>query len=69
MSDLNVYTTSQIDALTPLSGDLVVDSDLNAVKLYDGSVWRKFAHEAKSLLTELSEPLVTEAGEALIFEL
>jgi len=40
MSDLNVYTTSQINALTPITGDMVVDSDLNAVKLYDGSAWR-----------------------------
>ena len=42
MSDLNVYTTSQINALTPITGDMVVDSDLNAVKLYDGSAWRVF---------------------------
>ena len=40
MSDLNVYTTAQINALTPITGDMVVDSDLNAVKLYDGSAWR-----------------------------
>jgi hypothetical protein len=40
MSDLNVYTTSQINALTPITGDMVVDSDLNAIKLYDGSAWR-----------------------------
>ena len=37
MSDLNVYTTSAINALTPITGDMVVDSDLNAVKLYDGA--------------------------------
>jgi len=42
MSDLNVYTTSAINALTPITGDMVVDSDLNAVKLYDGSAWRVF---------------------------
>jgi len=42
MSDLNVYTTSQINALTPITGDMVVDSDLNAVKLYDGAAWRVF---------------------------
>jgi|13_taG_2_1085334.scaffolds.fasta_scaffold09005_5 hypothetical protein len=42
MSDLNVYTTSQINALTPITGDLVVDSDLNAVKLYNGSAWKTF---------------------------
>lgn len=42
MSDLNVHTTSQINALTPITGDMVVDSDLNAVKLYDGAAWRTF---------------------------
>jgi len=42
MSDLNVYTTSQINALTPITGDMVIDSDLNAVKLYDGAAWRVF---------------------------
>ena len=40
MSDLNVYTTNEINALTPITGDLVVDSDLNAIKLYDGANWR-----------------------------
>ena len=40
MSDLNVYTTSAINALTPITGDMVIDSDLNAVKLYDGAAWR-----------------------------
>jgi MSHA biogenesis protein MshQ len=42
MSDLNVYTTSAINALTPITGDMVIDSDLNAVKLYDGAAWRVF---------------------------
>lgn len=42
MSDLNVYTTAEINALTPITGDLVVDSTLNAVKLYDGAAWKTF---------------------------
>ena len=42
MSDLNVYTTAEINALTPITGDLVLDSDLNAVKLYDGAAWKTF---------------------------
>ena len=46
MSDLNVYTTSQINALTPITGDMVVDSDLNAVKLYDGAAWRTWNSDA-----------------------
>jgi hypothetical protein len=42
MSDLNVYTTAEINALTPITGDLVLDSTLNAVKLYDGAAWKTF---------------------------
>jgi hypothetical protein len=49
MSDLNVYTTSQINALTPITGDLVVDSDLNAVKLYNGSAWKTFTTDGTSI--------------------
>ena len=46
MSSLNVHTTSQINALTPITGDMVVDSDLNAVKLYDGTAWRTWNTDA-----------------------
>ena len=46
MSDLNVYTTSEINALTPITGDMVVDSDLNAIKLWDGTAWRIFNNDA-----------------------
>jgi hypothetical protein len=42
MSDLRVLTTADINNLTPLTGDVVVDSDLNAVKLYDGTDWKIF---------------------------
>jgi len=49
MSDLNVYTTSQINALTPITGDMVVDSDLNAVKLYDGAAWRVFNSDSTAV--------------------
>jgi hypothetical protein len=49
MSDLNVYTTSQINALTPITGDMVVDSDLNAIKLYDGSAWRTFNSDSTAV--------------------
>jgi hypothetical protein len=48
MSDLNVYTTAEINALTPITGDLVVDSDLNAVKLYNGSAWKTFTTDGVS---------------------
>jgi len=49
MSDLNVYTTSQINALTPITGDMVVDSDLNAVKLYDGAAWRTWNSDSTAV--------------------
>ena len=49
MSDLNVYTTSQINALTPVTGDLVVDSDLNAVKLWNGTAWKAFTTDQFSI--------------------
>jgi len=49
MSDLNVYTTAEINALTPITGDLVIDSDLNAVKLYDGAAWKTFTTDATSI--------------------
>lgn len=42
MSDLNVYTTAEINALTPITGDLVVDSDTNQIKLYNGTAWKAF---------------------------
>ena len=46
MSDLNVHTTAEINALTPITGDLVLDSTLNAVKLYDGAAWKVFNSDA-----------------------
>jgi hypothetical protein len=49
MSDLNVHTTAEINALTPITGDLVIDSDLNAVKLYDGAAWKTFTTDATSV--------------------
>ena len=49
MSDLNVYTTSQINALTPITGDMVVDSDLNAIKLYDGAAWRTWNSDSTAV--------------------
>lgn len=49
MSDLNVYTTAEINALSsPVTGDLVLDSSLNAVKLYNGSTWKTFTSDGVS---------------------
>ena len=42
MTDINTYTTAEISALTPQSGDVVLDTDLNAVKLWNGSAWKVF---------------------------
>ncbi len=64
MSDINVYTTSQITALTPITGDLVVDSDLNALKLYDGAVWITYSGTG-ALQAESGLYLNTEYGNIL----
>ena len=42
MSDINAYTAAEIAALTPLSGDLVLNTDDNAVQLWNGSAWKIF---------------------------
>lgn len=42
MSDINAYTTAQIANLTPQSGDLVLNTDDNAVQLWNGSAWKIF---------------------------
>jgi len=46
MSDLNVYTTSAINALTPITGDMVVDSDTDEIKLWNGSAWVVFSDDS-----------------------
>lgn len=42
MSDINAYTTAEIANLTPQSGDLVLNTDDNAVQLWNGSAWKIF---------------------------
>lgn len=42
MSDINTYTTAEIANLTPQSGDLVLNTDDNAVQLWNGSAWKVF---------------------------
>lgn len=42
MSDINTYTTAEIASLTPQSGDLVLNTDDNAVQLWNGSAWKIF---------------------------
>jgi len=46
MSDLNVYsTTAAVNALTPVDGDMVVDTEANAVKVYCNSAWKVFNND------------------------
>ena len=54
MSDLNVYTTAEINALTPITGDLVVDSDTNQIKLYNGTAWKAFTTDSLGIENEYS---------------
>lgn len=37
---VKVYTTSQINGLTPSQGQIVFDSDEAKLKVYDGSAWQ-----------------------------
>lgn len=68
MSDLNVYTTSQINALTPITGDMVVDSDLNAVKLYDGSAWRVFNSDSTSFANDYSAEIADGVDDRIMYD-
>lgn len=54
MSDINAYTTAQIAALTPLSGDLVLNTDDNAVQLWNGSAWKIFNSDVSPFQNEYS---------------
>jgi len=54
MSDLNVYTTAEINALTPITGDLVVDSDTNQIKLYNGTAWKAFTTDSLGIANQYS---------------
>jgi hypothetical protein len=42
MTDINTYTAAEIANLTPQSGDLVLNTDDNAVQLWNGSAWKIF---------------------------
>lgn len=47
MSDLNIYADqTAIDALTPITGDVVLRASDNAVLLYNGSAWKEFQPDA-----------------------
>ena len=49
MSDLNVYsTTAAVNALTPVDGDMVVDTEANAVKVYCNGAWKVFNNDGSS---------------------
>lgn len=47
MSDINTYADqTAIDALTPITGDLVLRESDNNVLLWNGSAWKSFAPDA-----------------------
>jgi len=47
MSDINIYADqTAIDTLTPITGDVVLRADDNAVLLYNGSAWKEFQPDA-----------------------
>ena len=54
MSDINAYTAAEIAALTPLSGDLVLNTDDNAVQLWNGSAWKIFSSDVSPFQNEYS---------------
>lgn len=54
MSDINAYTTAEIANLTPQSGDLVLNTDDNAVQLWNGSAWKIFNSDVSPVFNEYS---------------
>ena len=54
MSDINAYTAAQIANLTPQSGDLVLNTDDNAVQLWNGSAWKIFNSDVSPVFNEYS---------------
>jgi len=50
MTDINTYTTAEIANLTPQSGDLVLNTDDNAVQLWNGSAWKIFNSDGAPFL-------------------
>ena len=55
MSDINIYADqTAIDALTPITGDVVLRADDNAVLLYNGSAWKEFQPDAGPFTNDYS---------------
>ena len=55
MSDINIYADqTAIDALTPITGDVVLRADDNAVLLYNGSAWKEFQPDAGPFANDYS---------------
>ena len=57
MSAINAYTTAEIANLTPQSGDLVLNTDDNAVQLWNGSAWKIFNSDGSPFLNTYSVSL------------
>jgi hypothetical protein len=54
MTDINTYTAAEISALTPQSGDLVLNTDSDAVQLWNGSAWKIFDSDVSPVFNEYS---------------
>jgi len=55
MSDINIYADqTAIDTLTPITGDVVLRADDNAVLLYNGSAWKEFQPDAGPFTNDYS---------------
>lgn len=57
MTDINTYTAAEIANLTPQSGDLVLNTDDNAVQLWNGSAWKVFNSDAAPFPNQYSVTL------------
>ena len=55
MTDINIYADqTAINALTPISGDVVLRASDNAVLLYNGSAWKEFQPDAGAFSNDYS---------------
>jgi hypothetical protein len=57
VTDINTYTAAEISALTPQSGDLVLNTDNDAVQLWNGSAWKIFDSDVSPFLQDYSVSL------------
>lgn len=54
MTDINIYADqTAIDALTPITGDVVLRSSDEAVLLYNGTAWKEFQPDAGGFIQSI----------------